>query len=75
MGHRMTLAQLNQLLSPKSIQEAVNYASVTGAIHHKKEDQGSEGSIRRVCLHINDDGTSYLVLHGTLFEGAEHNEK
>lgn len=67
----MTLCELNHLLQPEALREAVRYATEIGAIHRKDMD-GGDGSVRRVALHLNDDGTSYLVLHGKPFDGCEH---
>lgn len=67
----MTLDQLNRILTEKGVMEAIRYAKSNGMIHHRTQDLESNGSIRRVALHINDDGTAYITLHGSLFVGKE----
>lgn len=67
----MTLDQLNKILTERGVMEAVRYAKANGMIHHRTQDLHSSGAIRRVALHINDDGTAYICVHGTLFEGKE----
>lgn len=67
----MTLKDLNNFLTARGLQKAVKYACDVGVIHYKRSELESQGTIRRVSLHINDDGTAYIVLHGTPFEGRE----
>lgn len=67
----MTLDQINRLLTERGVVAAVKYAKANGFIHHKGALSSATAAVRRVALHMNDDGTAYIVLHNDMFAGKE----
>ncbi len=66
----MTMLDIQRLLSRDKLWEAARSAMENGTLLVRNSYSGRSSDVRRMSLHINDDGTSFITLHDTTFDGT-----
>ena len=68
----MTMLDIQRLLSRDKLWEAARAAMENGTLRVRQSYSHSNCSndVRRMSLHINDDGTSFISIHDTKFDGT-----
>ncbi len=68
----MTMLDIQRLLTRDKLWEAARSAMENGTLRVRQNysHSNSGDDVRRMSLHINDDGTSFIALHDTTFDGT-----